>query len=110
MGGWIADYNHVLNWLGPMYLSSGTYFSWNQWNLTRLDQLYDDAVAADQAGNIAQLLAINDEMNTYANEALVYMMWWYPTLQFTRSEWLQGWYVNTVYGVDLWSNMYYEQP
>jgi ABC-type transport system substrate-binding protein len=110
MGGWVADYNHVLNWLGPCYLSSGTYFSWNQWNLPALDALYDDAVAADQANDVEALLAANDAMNNYANEALVYMMWWYPTLQFTRSEWLKGWYVNTVYGVDLWSNMYYEQP
>jgi ABC-type transport system substrate-binding protein len=110
MGGWIADYNHVLNWLGPMYLSSGTYFSWGRWNLTRLDQLYDEAVAADQAGDVPALLSANDAMNTYANEALPYMVWWYPTLQFTRSTWLKGWYVNTVYGVDLWSNMYYEQP
>jgi len=110
MGGWIADYNHVLNWLGPMYLSTGTYFSWNLWNLTRLDDLYDQAVAADQAGNVAGLLATNDAMNTLANNVLTYMMWWYPTLQFARSTWLKGWYVNTVYGVDLWSNMYYEAP
>jgi len=110
MGGWIADYNHVLNWLAPMYLSTGTYFSWNLWNLTRLDQLYGEAEAADQAGNVADLLAKNDAMNTLANNVLTYMVWWYPTLQFARSTWLKGWYVNTVYGVDLWSNMYYERP
>jgi ABC-type oligopeptide transport system substrate-binding subunit len=110
MGGWIADYNHVLNWLGPHYLSSGTYCTWDRWNLTRLDQLYAQAVAADQAGNVAALLAANDAMNTYSNEALMYMLWWYPTLQLARSSWLKGWYVNTVYGIDLWSNMYYEQP
>jgi len=110
IGGWIADYNHVLNWLGPHYLSSGTYCTWDRWNLTRLDQLYAQAVAADQAGDITALLATNDAMNTYSNEALMYMLWWYPTLQLARSEWLKGWYVNTVYGVDLWSNMYYEQP
>jgi len=119
MGGWIADYNHVLNWLGPMYLSSGTYFSWNLWNLTALDDLYWDAVAADEAGNTVELLSLTDQMNTIANEHLTYMMWWHPTLQFARSEWLKGplvtaenptgWWVNTAYGVDLWSTMYYEQ-
>jgi ABC-type transport system substrate-binding protein len=110
MGGWIADYNHVLNWLTPMYLSTGTYFSWNLWNLTRLDTLYDEALAADHAGDLDELLRVNDEMNTVANEALTYMVWWYPTLQFARSTWLKGWYVNSVYGVDLWSTMYYEAP
>ncbi len=108
MGGWIADYNHVINWLPAMYLSTGTYFSWNLWNLTRLDALYDEALAADRAGDLVALLQVNDEMNTVANEALTYMVWWHPTLQFARSEWLKGWYVNTVYGVDLWSTMYYE--
>jgi ABC-type oligopeptide transport system substrate-binding subunit len=110
MGGWIADYNHLLNWLAPMYLSTGTYFSWNLWNLTRLDNLYHQAVIADRAGNITGLLSISDQMNAIANNGLTYMIWWYPTLQFARSTWLKGWYVNTVYGVDLWSNMYYERP
>jgi ABC-type transport system substrate-binding protein len=110
VGGWIADYNHVLNWLSPMYLSSGPYFSWNRWNLTALDTRYADALLADQAGDVDELLTLNDEMNTIANEALMYMVWWHPTLQFARSTWLQGWSVNVNYGVDLWSTMYYEQP
>jgi len=119
MGGWIADYNHVMNWLNPMYLSSGTYFSWNLWNLTALDDRYWDAVAADEAGNEAEMLRLTDEMNEIANDALTYMMWWHPTLQMARSEWLKGplvtaenptgWWVNTAYGIDLWSTMYYEQ-
>jgi ABC-type oligopeptide transport system substrate-binding subunit len=110
MGGWIADYNHVLNWLQPMYLSRGTYFSWNRWNITQLDDLYAQAVAADEAADIATLLDINNQMNTLANELLPYMVWWHDTEYFTRSTWLQGWYLNTNYGVDLWSTMYYEQP
>jgi ABC-type transport system substrate-binding protein len=110
MGGWIADYNHVLNWLQPMYLSSGTYFSWNLWNITALDDLYWQAVAADEAGNVTELLRLNREMNTLANEILMYMVWWHDTEYFTRSSWLQGWWINTNHGVDLWSSMYYEQP
>jgi len=110
MGGWIADYNHVLNWMQPMYLSTGTYMSWNLWNITALDDLYYEAVIADQEGNITRLLEINDEMNTLANQILPYMVWWHDTEYFTRSTWLKGWYLNTNYGVDLWSTMYYEQP
>jgi len=110
MGGWIADYNHLLNWLQPMYYSTGTYFSWNLWNITALDDFYDEAVIADQEGNITRLLEINDEMNTLANQILPYMVWWHDTEYFTRSTWLKGWYLNTVHGVDLWSAMYYEQP
>jgi ABC-type transport system substrate-binding protein len=110
MGGWIADYNHVINWLQPMYLSTGTYFSWNLWNITRLDDLYAEAVIADQEGNVTGLLAINDEMNALANQILPYMVWWHDTEYYTRSTWLQGWYLNTNYGVDLYSAMYFEEP
>ncbi|MEM3703799.1 MAG: hypothetical protein QXX79_05230, partial [Candidatus Bathyarchaeia archaeon] len=110
MGGWIADYNHVLNWLAPMYYSRGAYPSWNRWNITALDELYWQAVEADAEGDIPKLLEINDKMNTVANEALMYMVWWHDQEYYTRSSWLKGWYVNTVYGVDVFSTMYYEQP
>jgi len=110
IGGWIADYNHVIDWLIPMYLSSATYFSWNLWNLEVLDDLCYEAIDADEAGDITRLLEINDEMNRIANEQLVYMVWWHDTEYYTRSSWLKGWYMNPVYGVDLWSSMYYESP
>ena len=111
MGGWIADYNHVLNWMQPMYYSRGTYPSWNLWNITALDDLYAQAVAADEAGNLTELLRLNDEMNTLANDILMYMVWWHDTEYFTRSEWLQGWYHNANFGsIDLWPAMYFEEP
>jgi ABC-type oligopeptide transport system substrate-binding subunit len=110
VGGWIADYNHVIDWLMPCYYSRGTYPSWNLWNVTALDELYQEAVAADEAGDFAELVRINNEMNTMANAMLMYMVWWHDTEYFVRSSWLKGWYVNPVYGVDLWTTMYYEQP
>jgi ABC-type transport system substrate-binding protein len=110
MGGWIADYNHVIDWLMPMYFSRGTYPSWNLWNITALDDLYQQAIEADKEGNFTKLVEINNEMNTIANQLVMYMVWWHDTEYFTRSSWLQGWYVNPVYGVDIWSTMYYEQP
>lgn len=110
MGGWIADYNHVIDWLLPMYYSRGTYPSWNLWNITVLDDLYDQAVEADKAGNFTKLAEITNQMNTLANQLVMYMVWWHDTDYEVRSSWLKGWYMNPVYGVDLWSNMYYEQP
>jgi len=110
MGGWIADYNHVIDWLLPMYYSRGTYPSWNLWNITALDDLYKQAVEADKAGNFTKLAEITNQMNTLANQLVMYMVWWHDTDYEVRSSWLKGWYMNPVYGVDLWSNMYYEQP
>jgi len=110
IGGWVADYNHVLNWLGPMYLSSGTFFSWNYWNITALDDLYEQAVAADKAGNVAELLRLNTAMNKMVNDIIPYVWMWYPLNYYVRSAWLKGWYINPSYGVDVWSSMYYEKP
>jgi ABC-type transport system substrate-binding protein len=109
-GGWHADYNHVLNWLGPMYLSTGTYFSWNLWNVTSLDERFYDALDADAAGDIDTLLTLNDEMNTIANEMILYLYLWHPVDYFVRSEWLKGWYYNSALGMDVFSSMYYEAP
>jgi ABC-type oligopeptide transport system substrate-binding subunit len=110
MGGWIADYNHIIDWLMPMYYSRGTYPSWNRWNITTLDDLYQQAVEADKEGNFTKLVQLNDQMNIIGNQLLLYMVWWHDTEYFVRSSWLQGWYLNPVYGLDLWSTMYYEQP
>jgi ABC-type transport system substrate-binding protein len=110
MGGWIADYNHVIDWLMPMYYSRGTYPSWNRWNITTLDDLYQQAVEADKEGNFTKLVQLNDQMNIIGNQLLLYMVWWHDTEYFVRSSWLKGWYLNPVYGLDLWSTMYYEQP
>jgi len=110
IGGWVADYNHVLNWLGPMFLSTGTFFSWNYWNLTAIDTLYNQAVAANAAGNAAELLRLNNLMNKKINEVVPYMWMWYPLNTFVRSSWLKGWYMNDAFGVDVWSSMYYEKP
>ena len=109
-GGWIADYNHVMNWLGPMYLSSGTYFSWNLWNVTSLDNLYWEAVEADERGDVAELLRLNDEMNTIANEMVIYLLLWHDIDFFTYSSWLKNWYLNTAIDVPLFPAMYYEAP
>jgi len=106
-GGWVADYNHVLNWLGPMYVSTMAYFAWNLWNITALDALYEDAVAADEAGDVTMLLSINDEMNAMVNDAVYYFWMFYDTDYFIRSSYLKGWYYNPALGVEYFATMYY---
>jgi ABC-type transport system substrate-binding protein len=93
-----------------MYLSSGTYFSWNYWKIPELDALYDDAVAADAAGDVEELLRLNNEMNELVNDLIPYLWFWYPLNYYVRSSWLKGWYVNPSFGVDVWTSMYYERP
>jgi len=107
-GGWMADYNHVLDWLGPMYVSTQSYFSWNLWNITALDDLYYDAVAADEAGNVAELVSITNRMNRIANQGAYYFWMFYEGDYFVRSSFLKGWYYCPALGVEYFGTMYYE--
>jgi ABC-type transport system substrate-binding protein len=109
-GGWGADYNHVLNWLQPMLYSRGTYPSWNLWNITRLDELYWEAVEADAAGDIDRLIEISNEMNRIANQLIIYIYLWHPTEYLVHSSWLNGFTVVTSWAMPFWSTAYYESP
>jgi len=106
-GGWAADYNHVINWLGPMYLSTGTYFSWNLWNITSLDNLYWQALEADRVGDVAQLLNVNNQMNRIANDMVLYLWLWHPMAFFVGSSFLKGWYYNPALQGEYIASLYY---
>lgn len=96
--GWQFDYNWVLDWTVPMYLSSGTYFSWSYWNSAQLDSLVNQAVAADQVNDISSLVSLTQQANNLENSALYYMWFYYPLTFFTVSTWMQGFYYNTAIG------------
>lgn len=108
-GGWHADYNHVLNWLGPAYLSTGSYFSWNLINITRLDELYMEAFEADAAGDVERVVEISNEMNRIANEMWLYLLLWHRMDYFCRSTYLKGWYLNPALGLDYFAPMWFEE-
>ncbi len=110
MGGWVADYNHVMDWLQPMYYYSGAYPSWNLWNISKLNELYEEAVKADMAGDLDRLVEISNEMNSIANHLVMYMVFWHPLEYYVRSSWLKGLYINPALGYDIWATAYYETP
>jgi ABC-type transport system substrate-binding protein len=107
-GGWVADYNHVIDWLGPMYLSSQTYFKWNQMNYTRLDNYVENAMAADEAGDLEDLMHWNDLANEFANEQVLYFYLTYPLAYYVRSSYLKGWYFNVALATEYFAPMHYE--
>jgi hypothetical protein len=108
-GGWVADYNHVIDWLGPMYSSSQTYCSWNQMNYTTLDNYVENAIAADEAGNIDNLLYWNNLANEFADEQVLYFYTAYPLTFFVRSSYLKGWYFNAALSSEYFAPMSYEE-
>jgi ABC-type transport system substrate-binding protein len=93
-GGWIADYNHVIDWLAPMFPVTGWYPQNAQMNYTALNNLYSQAVDADHRGDLQALLRINKEMQTLANEQVMYLLLFYPLQFMARTSFLQGFYYN----------------
>ncbi|MGO9644389.1 MAG: ABC transporter substrate-binding protein [Candidatus Bathyarchaeia archaeon] len=93
-GSWIADYNYVIDWLGPMYLASGTYFSQSYWNITQLNNLYNQAISADQQGNVQSLIQTSNQMQALANQGVYYLWTIYEVTYYVRSSYLQGYFFN----------------
>jgi len=93
-GGWIADYNHVIDWLAPAFPATGWYTTNAQNNYTTLNQLYKEAVDADHRGDTQALVKINNQMETFANEQVMYLLLFYPLRFAVRSSFLQGYYYN----------------
>jgi len=106
-GGWVADYNNVLDWLNAMYFSTGTYPAWNNMNYTTLDTYVKNARQADATGNVTALLHWNYLANQFGNNECMYLYDFYP-LEFTvTSSFLKGWYFNSALDIPIWSSMYY---
>jgi ABC-type transport system substrate-binding protein len=93
-GGWIADYNHVMDWLAPMFPATGWYPQNGQMNYTTLNQLYAQAVDADHRGDLQTLVSVNEQMETFANEQVMYLLLFYPLEFMVRTSYLQGFYYN----------------
>ena len=98
-GGWVNDYNHVIDWLGPMYNAAGSYPAWNNMNYTTLNQLYTQAVQDDMKGDVSGLVSVTKQMNIFSNNAVEYVYIDNPEAFATRSSWLHGFYWNQVLDV-----------
>jgi ABC-type transport system substrate-binding protein len=109
-GGWVADYNHILDWLGPMLLASGAYPAWNNMNFTALNNLYYDALNADSKGDVQRLLQDNNQMETIANQAVIYMYTTYEVTYGVRSSFVQGIYYNEATAVPYFATRSYAAP
>jgi ABC-type transport system substrate-binding protein len=109
-GGWVADYNHLLDWLGPMLLAAGTYPAWNNMNYTALNNLYYDALDADRKGDVQRLLSDNNQMETIANNAVIYLYTTYEITYGVRSTYVQGVFYNEATAVPYFATRSYVTP
>jgi ABC-type oligopeptide transport system substrate-binding subunit len=92
--GWVADYNHLLDWLGPMFLASGTYPSWHNFNYTAINNLVNDAFDADAKGDTQRLISDNNQIENLANAIVEYMYVAYIVNYYVTSAFVQGFYYN----------------
>jgi ABC-type transport system substrate-binding protein len=109
-GGWVADYNHVIDWLGPMLLAGGSYPAWNNMNYTVLNDLFNQAVEQDAKGDVQGLVQTNRQMEQIANNLVLYMYLEYPLVYATRTSWLQGYYYNAATNVYYYATYSYSAP
>jgi ABC-type transport system substrate-binding protein len=95
--GWLADYPWVVDFLGPMYSPTGTYPAGDGWNISALGALYQQSksiTSTQNATQVAELLSINTQMNTIANNEVMYL-WTFNSETFaTITSNVQGFYFN----------------
>lgn len=105
--GWVADYNHLLDWLGPMFLSTGTYLAWHNFNYPALDALVNDAIDADAKGDAQRLINDNNAIENFANQAVIYLYTDYPAIYWVESSFVQGFYYNQATAVIYYATQSY---
>jgi len=96
--GWIADYNYLIDWLGPMFLASGTYPAWHNFNYTAINNLVNDAFDADRKGDLARLISDNNQIQTLSNSIVEYMYVAFAPYFEPVSSFAQGDFYNEAYG------------
>jgi ABC-type transport system substrate-binding protein len=93
-GGYINDYPWSSDMLSIAYPAGHVYPGPDGWNVTKLNTLYSQLVAADRTGNIAQNVALSNEMNAVANQEVMYLWTVYPTAFTVFTSNIKGVYFN----------------
>jgi ABC-type transport system substrate-binding protein len=105
--GWVADYNHLMDWLVPMFSPGGSYPAWHNMNYTALDKLVKDAGDADAKGDIPRLLSDNTQIENIANQAVLYMYRGYPINYYPVSGFVQGFFYNAATNIEYYGTWSY---
>ena len=78
--GWFADYNWVVDFTGAMYAPNQAYPGPDRWNLTQMQNLYVQQVAATASDNLTGLVQTTQLMNEIANQEVMYLWSIYPQM------------------------------
>lgn len=92
--GWLDDYPWAIDFTGPMYAPHQTYPGPDGWNIPEMGTLYKGSVDASASGDLATIVSNTDQMNTIANQAVMYLWTWYPEYYYVITSTVQGFYWN----------------
>ena len=96
--GWIDDYPWVLDFTGNMLSYPGTYPGADGMNFGAINNLYQESLNASSTGNLPALISYSNQMNTLANQEVMYL-WTFDNVNFvTMTSNVQGMYWNSNLG------------
>jgi hypothetical protein len=94
------DYPWATDFLEQFYSATGPQAGPAGWNITAMNNLFKEAITDDFNNNISGVIAVSNEMNTLANQQVMYLWEFYPSASgvgsaigvYTSN--LQGYYFN----------------
>lgn len=95
---WVVDYPWASNILGAVLAPGHFTATSDGWNLTAMNQLYQQDLAADAANNVSGLIKVSDAMNTLANQAVEYVWVNHPETVAVITSNVQGFAYNPALG------------
>ncbi len=92
--GWFDDYPWSMDFLGPILAPGGIYTAPGGWNLKQMSNLWDQANAANAAGNATGVATASVAMANLANQQVMDICTFYPEIYMVMTSNVQGFYFN----------------
>jgi len=92
--GWVEDYPWVTDFLTGMYSPTANYGSYDHWNLTAMNSLTTQMLAASASNNSTGLIKVAGLMNELANQQVMYLLQLYPAAFTVMTTNVHGFFFN----------------
>jgi ABC-type oligopeptide transport system substrate-binding subunit len=92
--GWFDDYPWSLDFLGPTASPGGIYTGPGGWNIAQMGTYWNEAQAANAAGNDAGVAQATNEMTALQNKLVMDIWTYYPDMYTVMTSNVHGYYFN----------------
>ncbi len=90
----LPDYPWVLDYIGPMFPPGQIFTSFNNFNLTQMSQLWSELQKVSAANNVSGVVSISNEMNSLANQIVMYQWTLNPEFFYVMTSNIHGFFYN----------------